>query len=268
MPYPAFHRREYSAAQRELFGRILDRIHRDLPDAIGLAVTVHDRRHEHAPTILAADGFGQEFVGAQLDWLRGPLIDAVEHQVPVLSPSLCADDRWPGLTCSSLQARYPDHSEVWGGACGAVAVPGVWQDDETTVLTCVLGDYASADTVLTLIGYEQLIAAAMMTAAAQDESDVADMLAVLQSRGAIEQAKGAIMGLLRCDADAAWSTLRQASHESNIKLRVLAVALVEHISGSPVEQPVVGAPIIPSDPARRAAGLLWTVLTHAASNQN
>lgn len=268
MPYPVFHRREYSAAQHELFDRILDRVHRDLPGSVGLAVTVHDRRHDHGPTVLAARGLGQEFVAAQLDGLGGPLVDAVEHQVPVLSPKLRADDRWPNLSCTAMQARCPDHAAAWGAIEGAVAVPGFWQDDETTVLTCVLSQPASADTVITLIGYEQLIAAAMMTAAAQDESDVADMLAVLQSRGAIEQAKGAIMGLLRCDADAAWSTLRQASHESNIKLRVLAVALVEHISGSPVEQPVVGAPIIPGGPARRAAGLLWTVLTHAASNPN
>lgn len=266
MPSPVFHRREYTAAQHALFDRILDRVHRDLPGAVGLAVTVHDRRHDHGPTMLAARGLGEEFVAAQQHCAGGPLVDAVEHQVPVLSPDLWSDDRWPNLTCAAMQPRCPDNPEAWSEVRGAVAVPGFWQADETTVLTCVLSRQATADTVLTLIGYEQLITAAMMTAAAQDESDVADMLAVLQSRGAIEQAKGAIMGLLRCDADAAWSTLRQASHESNIKLRVLAVALVEHISGSPAEQPAVGAPIIPSDPARRAAGLLWTVLTHAAPN--
>ena len=188
--------------------------------------------------------------------------------MPVLSPDLWTDDRWPHLTCAAMQARFPDHADARSAVRGAVAVPGFWQADETTVLSCVLRQPASADTVITLIGYEKLITAAMMTAAAQDDADVVDMLAVLQSRGAIEQAKGAIMGLLRCDADAAWSTLRQASHESNIKLRVLAVALVEHISGSPAEQPVVGAPIMPSDPARRAAALLWTVLIHAAANPN
>ena len=89
------------------------------------------------------------------------------------------------------------------------------------------------------------------------------MLAVLQSRGAIEQAKGVIMGSLRCDAEAAWSTLRRASHESNVKLRELAVALVEHVGGVPAEQPAVSAPIVPDERARRAAGLLWAVLIHA-----
>jgi hypothetical protein len=102
-----------------------------------------------------------------------------------------------------------------------------------------------------------------VTSAAEGDTGIADMLAVLQSRGAIEQAKGAIMGCLGCDAESAWSTLRRASHESNVKLRVLAVALVEHIGGAPAEQPGSSAPIQPDERAQKAARLLWAVLTHA-----
>jgi len=250
-----------SPASGELFGRILERVQRDLPSAIGLTVLVHGKGHQ-APAILAARGVGREFVDAQLGGAGGPVADAIEHQVPVLSPDLRSDDRWPALTPDHLQRTHPGPGESWGRARGAAAVPGVWHGDETVVLCCLLGDPADADTIITLAGYEQLIAAAMMTAAAQDTTQITDMLAVLQSRGAIEQAKGVIMGLLGCDAGTAWATLRQASHESNIKLRVLAVALVEHIGGQPAEQPAVGAPIIPDEAARRAAALLWAVLTH------
>lgn len=250
MPAPVFHPRE-SPVGWELFDRILERVARDLPDAVGLAVSVHGRHPEEGPALLAASGMGREFVEAQLAGPAGPVIDAFTHQVPVLCPDLGSDDRWPGLA-----AR-------WARLRGAVAVPGVWQDDETVVLSVVLDQPATIDTVVTLIGYEQLITAAMVTAAAQDSTQIADMMAVLQSRGAIEQAKGVIMGLLRCDADTAWSTLRRASHESNVKLRVLAVALIEHIGGTPAEQPAITAPIIPDESARRAAGLLWAVLRHA-----
>ncbi len=176
--------------------------------------------------------------------------------MPVLSPQLWEDDRWPQLSRQSRAA--------WPQVCGTVAVPGVWQGDTTVVVSAALGTAATAATVITLIGYEQLITSAMITAEAHDGARIADMMAVLQSRGTIEQAKGAIMGLLRCDADTAWATLRRASHESNVKLRVLAVALVEHMSGAPAEQPAVGAPIVPDDEARRAARMLWAVLTHAA----
>ena len=95
---------------------------------------------------------------------------------------------------------------------GAAAAPGVWQADQTVVLSCALTRPADAVTVTTLIGYEQLVSAAMMTSVAEDGAQIADMLAVLQSRGAIEQAKGVIMGCLRCDAYTAWATLRRASH--------------------------------------------------------
>ncbi len=256
VPAPLFHPRAHDPdfGPYALFDQILDRVQRDLPAAAGLAVSVHGR-HRESPEFLAARGIGREFVEAQVGGVGGPVADALEYQVPVLSPDLWADDRWPALTA--------DRAKSAEGGRGAAAVPGVWQADETVVLCCLLDEPASADTVITLIGYEGLITAAMVTAAARDSAQTADMLAVLQSRGAIEQAKGVIMGLLQCDADTAWATLRRASHESNVKLRVLAVALVEHIGGAPAEQPAVGAPITPDDAARRAAGLLWAVLTHA-----
>ena len=258
MPAPDFHPREHGAGvavQAGLFDHILERVQHELSDAIGLAVTVHDRRQSDEQTVLAARGSGREFVEAQLAAGAGPILDACEHQVPVLSPDLRTDDRWPGLTTAA----------VWRQARGAGAVPGIWHADQTVVLSCVLDQPASAATVIALIGFEQLIAAAMVTAAAQDSTQIADMQAVLQSRGTIEQAKGVIMGLLRCDADTAWRTLRRASHESNVKLRVLAVALVEHVGGVPAEQPTVAAPIVPDEPARRAAQLLWAVLAHSAT---
>lgn len=253
MPAPAFRPRGH-AEQDVLFERILDRIHADLSDSVGLAVSLHDRHDEH--TVLAAQGIGRAFVEAQLAGAGGPVFDASTHQVPVLSPQLWEDDRWPGLT-----QRF---GSDWPHVRGAVAVPGMWQSDSTVVVSAVLTSAATAATVITLIGYEQLVTAAMVTSEAQDGNRIADMMAVLQSRGAIEQAKGGIMALLRCDADTAWSTLRRASHESNVKLRVLAVAFVEHMSGAPAEQPAVGAPIVPDDEARRAAQLLWAVLSHSS----
>ncbi len=261
MPVPEFHPRD-QAQQSELFERILERVHRDLPDAVGLAVTVHDRRlDEDEMAVLAARGLGGEIVAAQIAGLGGPVIDAFAHQVPVLTLDLWSDDRWPELTLEAMQARAPEHREAWRDIQGAVAVPGVWKADGTVVLSAALNRPATAATVTTLIGYEQLVFAAMLSAGTQDGTAIADMLAVLQSRGAIEQAKGAIMGRLGCDADTAWATLRRASHESNVKLRSLAVALVEHISGSPAEQPAIGIPIVPDDTARHAARLLWAVLT-------
>lgn len=259
MPAPLFRPRQ-SNAQRELFDRILERVHHDLPEAVALAVSVHSK-HE-GMTVLATRGIGPGYLEAQTGGLGGPLMAAVDHQVPVVSLDLWSDDRWPDLTLDAVRPD-PTGDDDLNRVRGAVAVPGVWQADETVVLSCLLSVPADAATVTTLIGYEQLITAALVTSAAEGADGIADMLAVLQSRGAIEQAKGAIMGCLGCDAESAWSTLRRASHESNVKLRVLAVALVEHIGGAPAEQPGSGAPIRPDERARKAARLLWAVLTHA-----
>ena len=262
MPIPSFLPRE-KASDNQLLVRILERVQRDLPDAVGLAITVHERGHDPETTVVAARGFGREIVQAQLDGLGGPVVDAVTHQIPVLSLDLWSDDRWPDVTLDAVAARHPEHSTAWRQMAGSVAVPGVWEADATVVLSCTLNRPATAATVNTLVGYEQLIFAAMLTSGAQDGTAVADMMAVLQSRGAIEQAKGAIMGCLRCDAETAWNTLRRASHESNVKLRTLAVALMEHVGGSPAEQPAAASPIVPDEAACKAAGLLWAVLTHA-----
>ena len=48
-----------------------------------------------------------------------------------------------------------------------------------------------------------------------------------------------------------------------MKLRSLAVALIEHVGGGPAEQPAAAAPIVPDARARKAAALLWAVLSHA-----
>jgi len=257
VPAPPFHPRQ-QPANSELFQRLLERIQRDLPDAVGLAITLHGK--DQGSVVVAAEGLG-------IDCLEtpdggGPLVDAVEYQVPVLSPDLRADDRWPSLNSGAMRGGSSDAIGA-DGVLGVAAVPGIWREDQTVVLSCALSEPADASTIATLIGYEQLVSAALVTSAAEDSAGIADMLAVLQSRGAIEQAKGVIMGSLRCDAEAAWSTLRRASHESNVKLRELAVALVEHVGGVPAEQPAAASPIVPDERARRAAGLLWAVLSHA-----
>jgi hypothetical protein len=250
-----------------LIHRILERMQVDLFDALGLAITVHDKRSEEPPSVLASLGVGTDFTDAQLSGIGGPVPDALAYQVPVLSIDLWTDDRWPELTLATMRDRAPQYEEIWEQVRGVAAVPGVWADDATVVVSCVLSQPASAATVAGLINYEQLVSAALITTAAENASAIADIITVLQSRGAIEQAKGALMGLVRCDAEHAWKMLRRGSQEFNVKLRELAVALVEHISGAPAEQPDTGAPITPDERTREAARLMWAALSEKPSAQ-
>ena len=250
-----------------LLHRVLDRVRADLRAAVGIAITVQDRRFSEEPSVLAAVGLEAEMVEAQLA-LGGPVADALAHQVPVLNLDLWTDERYPQLTLDAVAARSPALRADLGSVHGAVAVPGWWRAEAAVVLSCTLTEPATAVTVTTLIAYEQLVSAALVTTAAENEAAFEDLLSALQSRGAIEQAKGALMGLLGCTADQAWTVLRRASQEFNVKLRELAVALLEHISGMPAEQPGVADPIAPNESARTAARLLWTAMADGSRHDD
>jgi hypothetical protein len=250
-----------------LLHRILERAHRDMPEALGVTITVHGKRFSDGPMVLAAYGGGSDIVSAQLSGLGGPVPDALTHEVPVLSPDLWTDERWPALTMAAMTARSPMDEQTWANVGGAASVPGLWEDDGNVVVSAILRVPATAATVATLINYERLVNAAFVTTAAENSAGIEDMLMVLQSRGAIEQAKGAIMGRLGCAADHAWDVLRQASQEYNVKVRYLAIALLEYISGTPAEQPAFAAPIIPDRQTRLAAELLWGLLVMTAPAQ-
>jgi hypothetical protein len=91
------------------------------------------------------------------------------------------------------------------------------------------------------------------------------MLDALASRAVIEQAKGSIMTVLQCSADQAWTVLRRASQEFNVKLRELASALVEHIGHAPALDPESpDHSIVAGSVARHAAELVWQALTMPA----
>lgn len=259
MPTPKFQHRKHPQLFA-LLQRILERVHRDVPEALGLTITVHGERFSGGPMLAAQWGAGADIVNSQLAGLGGPLPDALRHEVPVLSLDLWTDERWPALTIEAMTARTPRERDVWERVRGAVSVPGMWEDGGNIVISCLLTRPATAATVATLINYERLVNAAFVTTAAENAAGIEDMLTVLQSRGAIEQAKGAVMGCLGCDADTAWDVLRRASQQHNVKVRALAIAVLEHISGAPAEQPAFGAPIVPDQRTRDAAKKVWAGL--------
>ena len=70
----------------------------------------------------------------------------------------------------------------------------------------------------------------VQTCAVDLDNTQANLRRRLQSMPVIEQAKGIIMGLWRCDADAAFDDLVKVSRNHNRKLRDVASALVLHAS--------------------------------------
>ncbi len=227
---------------------LLDHIAAELPGCTGVSLVA---RHQGGVlSVLATHGVAEYLAEAQLRH-GGPIVVAAATGEPVVTSDLLADDRWPALHRDELIEQVPEL------VLGAVALPGIWNEDGTFVLDASLDRVADEESVAVLRRYERLIAQTLTVADAAASGTVDHTLNLLASRSAIEQAKGVIIAARRCDPDEAWETLRRASQQFNVKLRELAVALVEHLAGSPVSSPEVH----PGDDARHAAQLLWAAFT-------
>ncbi len=87
------------------------------------------------------------------------------------------------------------------------------------------------------------------------------MVQMVQYRRVIEQAKGLVMAATGSDAAAAFATLARASQHFNVRLRNLAVALVELVGGTPAEAPDdPAAVVLPGERDRSAAQRMWAAL--------
>ncbi|WP_431984075.1 ANTAR domain-containing protein [Streptomyces qinglanensis] len=70
------------------------------------------------------------------------------------------------------------------------------------------------------------------------DTEVGQLREALASRPVIDQARGMVMALAPCDAEAAWQVLVRVSQHSNVKLRHVAAALVSGAEGTAVPKPV------------------------------
>ncbi|MEV6831159.1 ANTAR domain-containing protein [Amycolatopsis sp. NPDC051102] len=241
-----------------LLEELLARIAADVPGALGAAVSVHPRG---GPWSTAATyGPDTAFVPAQLNGFDGPVPAAGRTGAPTVTADVFADDRWPALTLSGLREQHPGFAADWPRVRGVAALPVTWDSEGRLVLSVTLARPATEETVNVLRRYERLAAMALVVAEAARPDRTEQMLDLVQSRAALEEAKGIVIALRRCDPDEAWSTLRRASQECNVKVRELAVALVELLAGAPAPQPDGDRTITPRPAARRAAEQLLRAL--------
>ncbi|WP_284742726.1 ANTAR domain-containing protein [Amycolatopsis sp. RTGN1] len=234
-----------------LLEELLARIAADVPGAVGAAVSVH--HNGHPLHVAAAHGLAATFVPAQLDGFGGPVPAAGRTGEPVVTADVFADERWPSLTLSGLIERHPELAADWSRVRGAAALPAPWDVEDSLVLSVTLDRPATDETLKVLRRNERLTASALIVAEAARPDRAEQMLDLLQSRAALEEAKGIVIALRRCDPDEAWETLRRASQQFNVKVRELAVALVELLAGAPAPQPGGDRTIRPGPAARAAA---------------
>ncbi|WP_258727032.1 GAF and ANTAR domain-containing protein [Cellulomonas sp. NS3] len=162
---------------------------------------------------------------------EGPSAAARRQGRMVVVPDVEDDTRWP---------RWADATR----ACGfrsVVAVPGRLEGEAQLLLTLYspTPDAWDGAALATAVGYAQELAHALTVCrSAQRQAEVNSHLkAALASRATIDQAMGVIMAQNRCSAEDAFAILRTASQHRNTKLRDVAVAIIEGVTGQPASPP-------------------------------
>lgn len=231
-----------------LLGELLSRLTAELPGVLGASVSVRD--DGGPPRVAAAHGLGAVFATAQLAGFGGPVPTATRTGEAVVTADVFTDERWPALTLTGTTEHHPGLAAEWLRVRGVVALPVT---GDALVLSVTLDRPATTEAITVVRHYATLAALAFSVADAARADQAEEMLEVLQSRAALEEAKGIVIALRRCSSDEAWATLRRASQEFNVKARELAVALVELLAGAPAPQPGGDRTIQPGSAARAAA---------------
>ncbi|GLZ34679.1 hypothetical protein Lesp02_68660 [Lentzea sp. NBRC 105346] len=144
---------------------------------------------------------------------------------------------------------------------GLIAVPGSWGTDGPVVLTVYLDHPPESADLRVVEEIEPMVtmAAAVVEFCAGEVLRADQMLAMVQHRRLIEQAKGLLMAHRRCSGGDAFQLLVRASQHANVKLRDLCSALVLEVSGT-LDETGVTPVTEPDEEARRVAHQLWAAL--------
>jgi GAF domain-containing protein len=164
-------------------------------------------------------------VSVQLERDEGPVPAALERGEPVAAPDLLADERWPRYRALALDSGIRSSLTLPFRRGGTEVTLSLYSFRPGTLHAAargpvaILGEQATDSLVRDRRYHEAL-------------SEVDQLSAALRSRPVIDRASGIVMYLKGCDADEAFTLLRDASQRSNRKLTEVARAVVHTRGGS------------------------------------
>ena len=150
----------------------------------------------------------------------GPCLAAIRHR-GLEHVNTASDDRWPDYSAAALER----------GVLATMSVP--LGNDEAVVGALNLysqskREFDTADRDVACAFGDQIgVAVASATVYAESFELAQQLQHAMESRAVIEQAKGILMAVQRCSADAAFDILVRASQNQNRKLRAIASEIVE-----------------------------------------
>ncbi|HEY0640645.1 MAG TPA: GAF and ANTAR domain-containing protein [Pseudonocardiaceae bacterium] len=206
----------------QVLGRVAELAKRTIGAAAEVSVTLVRSGRDRAPTTAACTGeLALRLDERQYEQGFGPCLDASEAGAVLLIRDMATEDRWPKYAPHAVEAGVRSSLSiglpVQQAVTGALNIYGREPDsfdEDTVALAQTFAGYAAV-----ALANAQLYAS---TAALAGQ-----MQSAMASRAVIEQAKGLLMGQLRCSPDEAFTTLTRMSQRANRKLRDLATEIVE-----------------------------------------
>jgi GAF domain-containing protein len=204
----------------EVLGEIVAIANREVPGAESTSITLlrADKAFtaaHHGEMSLAADEL-------QYEEDYGPCMDAGRVGVVLRVDDMRTETRWPAYV-----ARVVDT-----GVRSSLSVPLPYQGSTIGALNIYSSRptaFASSESLAAGLEVAETIAVAVANADAhwQLTEQARNMRLAMESRAAIEQAKGVLMAQRHVDAEQAFEILREASQRYNRKLRDIAAGIVE-----------------------------------------
>lgn len=157
----------------------------------------------------------------ELQSADGPCVDAYRTGEQIVCADLRTEQRWPALTALALDA----------GFCAAIAVPLRLRDQRVGALNVFGGPAGHFDDrdLRVAQGLADVAAIGILQARAvtRAQDEVAQLQGALDSRVAIEQAKGALAERRGISAEEAFQLLRRHARSNGLALREVSDRVVQ-----------------------------------------
>lgn len=190
---------------------------------VSVSITLRD--HADAYTVASSDEFALAVDEVQYGTGEGPCLQALSSGMTILVADMTREERWQA---------YQPHA-LTHGVRSSVSVPLMSDGAPFGALNIYSGkanaflepDIARA----TLFASYAAGAAGVALRMAQQARLSVQLEEALASRSIIDQALGILMAQQRCSRSQAFDLLRSASQRTNRKLRDVAAAMVQAVSG-------------------------------------
>ena len=161
-----------------------------------------------------------ELIEVQVEWERGPLLDAVTGGGPAGCPDTLAECPWPEFADAALRLGVRCSLTVASGAGPEVVCLSLFGARPRTLSA------ASVEIAERIVAFGGVVVG-MASEYDQAQRAARQLRDGAESRAVVDQAKGVLMHALGCSAAEALDRMRQVSQATNLRVTEVAVRITE-----------------------------------------